>query len=223
MPKIQTSQIMFVRFIEQLKLRLQQPLPGEDIQYLMAPVSRLQIKELNPSTYDPKKSAVMILLFPHDNNIKTVLIERPVYDGVHSGQVAFPGGKFEDTDLDLEQTALRETFEEIGVDSENIEVIGRLTDLYINPSNFLVSPFIGFVNEVPQFIANSREVNKIVVYNLFELNNTSIRSEKEITFSGGFKLKTPYYDIDGLTVWGATAMMISELNAVIEESKTITL
>ncbi len=212
---------MFVRFIEQLKIRLQQPLPGEDVQYLMAPVSRLQNKYLSPENYNPKKSAVMILLFPHDDIIKTVFIERPIYDGVHSGQVAFPGGKFEDADIDLQQTALRETFEEIGVDPDKIEVIGQLTDLYINPSNFLVSPFIGYIKECPDFILNTREVQKIVVYNLFDLNNEAIKSKKEITFSGGFKLKTPYYEIEGLTVWGATAMMISELNAVVEESKTI--
>ncbi len=212
---------MFVLFIEQLKIRLQRPLPGEDVQYLMAPISRIKNKYVSPENYNPKKSAVLILLFPQSNLIKTVFIERPIYDGVHSGQVAFPGGRFEDADVDLKQTALRETFEEIGVSPDKIEIIGKLTDLYINPSNFLVSPFIGYINECPNFIVNAREVQKIVVYNLFDLNNDTIKSEKEITFSGGFKLKTPYYEIDGLTVWGATAMMISELNAVIEESKNI--
>lgn len=210
---------MFVHFIEQLKIRLQQPLPGEEAQYLMAPISRLQNKFLSPEIYNPKKSAVLILLYPDNEHIKTVLIERPVYEGVHSGQVAFPGGKFEEMDIELKQTALRETFEEIGVSPENINIIGQLTDLYINPSNFLVSPFIGYVNEKPDFIKDPHEVQQIVTYNLFELNNDAIRSEKEITFSGGFTLKTPYYDIEGLTVWGATAMMISELNALVKESR----
>jgi 8-oxo-dGTP pyrophosphatase MutT (NUDIX family) len=212
---------MFVGFIEKLKIRLQQPLPGEDTQYLMAPLGRSQIKDLQPENYQPRKSAVMILLFQQENSIKTIFIERPIYEGVHSGQVAFPGGKFEDSDIDLKQTALRETFEEVGIQPEKIEVIGQLTDLYIQPSNFLVSPYIGFTNELPNFIANSREVQQIVTYNLFDLNNDDIKSEKEITFSGGFKLKTPYYEIQGLTVWGATAMMISELNAIIEESRRI--
>lgn len=210
---------MFVRFIEQLKIRLQQPLPGEEAQYLMAPITRLQNKYLSPEIYNPKKSAVLILLFPENELIKTVFIERPVYEGVHSGQVAFPGGKFEESDMDLKQTALRETFEEIGIRPDTINVIGKLTDLYINPSNFLVSPFIGYVSDIPDFIIDPREVQKIVTYNLFDLNNAAIRSEKEITFSGGFTLKTPYYDIEGLTVWGATAMMISELNALVEESR----
>lgn len=210
---------MFVRFIEQLKTRLQQPLPGEEAQYRMAPISRLQNKFISPDIYNPKKSAVLILLFPDHTHIKTVFIERPVYEGVHSGQVAFPGGKFEESDTDLKQTALRETFEEIGVSPDKITIIGQLTDLYINPSNFLVSPFIGYLNEPPDFIIDPREVQKIVTYDLFDLNNDTIRSEKEITFSGGFTLKTPYYDIEGLTVWGATAMMISELNALVEESR----
>ena len=133
---------MFNRFINLLKARLKSPLPGEDTQYLMAPVSRLKAEQLPKENYNPKKSAVLVLLFPEDETIKTVLIKRPVYDGVHSGQVAFPGGKFDDIDIELKQTALRETFEEIGVQSAEIEIIGQLTDLYINPSNFLVSPFI---------------------------------------------------------------------------------
>ena len=210
---------MFVRFIEQLKIRLQQPLPGEEAQYRMAPITRLRNKFIPPEVYNPKKSAVLILLFPQNEVVKTILIVRPVYEGVHSGQVAFPGGKFEETDVDLKQTALRETFEEIGVDPNKVNVIGKLTDLYINPSNFLVSPFIGYMNEYPEFTIDSHEVQKIVPYTLFELNNEAIRSEKEITFSEGFTLKTPYYDIEGLTVWGATAMMISELNVVVEESR----
>ncbi len=212
---------MFVRFVEQLKSRLQQPLPGEEVQYQMAPISRLRASYLSPENYNPKKSAVMILLYPKDNTIKTVFIERPVYEGVHSGQVGFPGGKFEESDIELKQTALRETFEEIGVDPKKINVIGQLTDLYINPSNFLVSPFVGYLNETPEFIADSREVKQIVEYNLFELSNEAIKAEKEIMFSAGFSLQTPYYDIEGLTVWGATAMMVSELNAIINESKAI--
>ncbi len=210
---------MFVPFIEQLKTRLQQPLPGEDAQYLMAPLSRLNNKYLSFKKLNPKKSAVLILLFPDGDQIKTVLIERPVYDGVHSGQVAFPGGKYEDEDIDLKQTALRETFEEIGIASSKIEVIGKLTDLYINPSNFLVSPYIGFMNEAPTFVIDTHEVQKVVPYNLFDLSDESLKSEKDIKFSLGFTLKTPYYNIEGLTVWGATAMMISELNAVVKESK----
>jgi len=210
---------MFVSFITQLKYRLQQPLPGEDAQFMMVPFGRPKLKDVPMDTYNPKKSAVLILLFPHEETIKTVFIVRPVYDGVHSGQVAFPGGKFDEGDIDLKQTALRETYEEIGVAPEKIEIIGNLTDVYINPSNFLVTPYIGYINEHPLFIPDPYEVEKVVTYDVLQLGNSAIRSEKLIMLSGGFEIKTPYYDVEGLTIWGATAMMISELNEIIKDVK----
>ncbi len=210
---------MYIKFINDLKIRLKKPLPGENAQFLMAPFSRQRIQHIDPEKYNPRKSAVLILLFPIEDQIHTLLIQRPVYDGVHSGQVAFPGGKFEDTDIDLEFTALRETFEEVGVPAESVEIIGRLTDLYIQPSNFLVSPFIGFTTEKPEFILDAYEVQKIITIDLFSLSEEGIVCEKTITHSNGFKLKTPCYEVDGLAVWGATAMIISELNAVVKEAK----
>lgn len=212
---------MFDKFIERLRKRLQQPLPGEEHQFLMAPLHRERMRDLPVHALDPRKSAVLILLFPQDDKVRTVLIERPVYDGVHSGQVAFPGGKFDPGDAELVNTALRETFEEIGVPGNEITVIGRLTDLYINPSNFLVSPFIGYMKRVPEFVPDAREVNKVITIDLDLLKDTSIKGMKTITHSSGFKLKTPYYEVEGLTVWGATAMIISELNTVLEEADLI--
>lgn len=214
---------MFVKFIEQLKVRFQKPLPGEEAQFLMAPFTRQRIQHIDPLSYNPRKSAVLILLFPVEQSIHTLLIQRPVYEGVHSGQVAFPGGKFEETDIDLSHTALRETFEEVGAPTNDIEIIGKLTDLYINPSNFLVSPFIGFVSKQPDFIMDAYEVQKIISVDLFNLNDKGIKSEKTITHSNSYKIKTPYYEIEGLTVWGATAMMISELNVIVEEAKIISI
>jgi len=208
---------MFRPFIDQLKKRLQEPLPGEDIQFAMAPLARERIREIPKENYHPRKSAVLILLFPANNSVQTVLIERPVYEGVHSGQIAFPGGRFEDTDADLQQTALRETFEEVGVQPGSIEILGRLTDLYISPSNFLVSPFIGYTAAIPDFIPDAREVQSIIITDLFSMGAME-KGVKTITHSSGFKIKTPYYEIEGFTVWGATAMMISELNAVIAET-----
>jgi 8-oxo-dGTP pyrophosphatase MutT (NUDIX family) len=211
---------MFIPFITQLKHRLQQPLPGEEAQFTMSPIGRPKLKDIQVDSYKPKKSAVLILLFPQEEIIKTVFIVRPVYEGVHSGQVAFPGGKFDKSDSNLKQTALRETHEEIGINPENIEIIGNLTDVYINPSNFLVTPFIGYLNATPQFTADAREVDKIVTYNILELNNAAIKSEKLIKLSMGFEIKAPYYEVEGNTVWGATAMMISEFNVIIEEVKS---
>jgi 8-oxo-dGTP pyrophosphatase MutT (NUDIX family) len=209
---------MFPSFVNKLKIRFETPLPGSDAQLLMAPEGRRRLANMDISTYNPRKSAVLILLFPVQNKICTILIQRPIYDGVHSGQIAFPGGKFEETDVDLQKTALREAFEEVGVPASDVTIIGKLTDLYIPPSNFLVSPFIGFANEKPDFILNAYEVQDIITVDLFDLNSNAIKTEKTIIHSGGYKIKTPCYEVNGLTIWGATAMMISELNVVVAEA-----
>jgi 8-oxo-dGTP pyrophosphatase MutT (NUDIX family) len=212
---------MFNSFIERFQKRLQFDLPGEESQFLMAPYRRTRLKDLDPAKISPRPSAVMILIFPVDELAHTVLIQRPVYDGVHSGQVAFPGGKHDPEDHELVNTALRETREEIGIQEDKINILGKLTDLYINPSNFLVSPFVGYMNTSPDFEINKREVSKIITINLETLRQDSIKGIKTITHSDGTKLKTPYYNVEGLTVWGATAMIISELNTIINELRTI--
>jgi 8-oxo-dGTP pyrophosphatase MutT (NUDIX family) len=209
------------KFIEKLKKRLEHPLPGEEHQYKMAPFKRSRMSELAMDKIDPRKSAVLILLFPFEDKIKTVLIERPVYEGVHSGQVAFPGGKFDKDDISLMNTALREAEEEVGINKSQVTILGNLTDLYIMPSNFLVTPFIGFMKSVPVFLPDPREVNKVITIDIELLSDISIKGEKTISHSNGYKIKTPYYSVEGLTVWGATAMIISEFNAVVEESKAI--
>ncbi len=211
---------MFLSFIEQVKTRLKAPLPGEDAQLLMAPSTRQFPEEfmVHPSA---KKSAVLILLFPFNDSLHTVLIQRPIYEGVHSGQVSFPGGKYEEGDQHLSFTALREASEEVGVKTNDVEILGKLTDLYIRPSNFIVSPFLAFSAQMPDFLIDNHEVEKIITVNLFSLNSNEIKAEKIITHSSGNEIKTPYYEIEGLTVWGATAMIISELNAIINESKII--
>lgn len=208
---------MFSTFVNQLSNRLNAPLPGERAQFLMAPVGRRDNKLNEAEKYNARKSAVLILLYPHETSVNTLLIQRPVYEGVHSGQVAFPGGKFENDDIHLTNTALREANEEVGIVKEDVKILGKLTDLYIPPSNFLVSPFIGYTTYKPQFIANAYEVNKLIPTDLIELNNPTLISEQVIKHGSGYSLKTPCYIIDGLTVWGATAMMISELNAVVAE------
>ena len=210
---------MFRSFVTQLESLLNKELPGESAQFSMAPVNRMRLQDISKDNYKPKQSAVLILLFPEANSIKTILIQRGKYEGVHSGQIAFPGGQYEEGDLDLKQTALRETFEEIGISSENISVVGCLTDVYITPSNFLVKPYVGIMNQKPNFILDSNEVALVIPVDLLRLNSKDIRKEKSILQSGGFKIKTPYYEIEGLTVWDATAMMISELNAVVAQIK----
>lgn len=204
-------------FIEQLRAKLTQPLPGESAQFLMVPGKVTALRKNYPPAHanNPKKSAVLILLYPIQNGISTVLIERAIYAGIHSGQIAFPGGKAEESDPDLKYTALRETYEEIGVPIEQVEVLGNLTDVYINPSNYLVTPYIGYVNSSPDFVKNEREVQTIITIDILNRENVT-RSVKKITHSNGMSLQTPFYSIDGFTIWGATAMMMSELLVLTE-------
>ncbi|MFB6306378.1 MAG: CoA pyrophosphatase, partial [Flavobacteriales bacterium] len=109
---------------------------------------------------DAKTSAVLLLLFPTENHsLETVFIQRPEYDGVHSGQISFPGGGREIHDKNLKETSLRETREEIGVLDNEVSIIGNLSDLYIPPSNYLVTPFVGYTDKAPNFNPDSNEVN----------------------------------------------------------------
>jgi 8-oxo-dGTP pyrophosphatase MutT (NUDIX family) len=206
----------FSDFSKQLTAQLQLPLPGYEAQFKMA-------REFRPHPIDTefyhakaKLGAVLILFYPKENNIHTVLIQRPTYDGVHSGQVAFPGGKKDEGDTSLTETALREAHEEVGIDKNKIQVAGQLTHLYIPPSNFLVTPVVAFAESRPDFILQKEEVDEVIEVDLNMLCDESIINEKSITIMQGMKLKVKCYDIFGRTVWGATAMMIAELNEILK-------
>jgi 8-oxo-dGTP pyrophosphatase MutT (NUDIX family) len=207
----------FPQIIDQIQARLCLPLPGEESQFLMAPFRRQRLSDLNPQP-SPRPSAVLILLYQDNDGVRLILTQRQEYEGVHGGQVSFPGGRMDPEDRDLEDTALRETFEEIGIPGEKISIIGKLTDLYINPSNFLVSPYVGFLSGLPEFRPSAREVKKVITYPLLGFADEKLRAEKIIRHSSGYQIKTPYFEVEGLTVWGATAMIISELNAVVKEA-----
>lgn len=200
-----------------LKIRLSLPLPGTEAQYKMAHpdrhinVSRFKI----PDNF--RKSAVLILLYEQNNSLRFPLIVRPLYGGVHSGQVSLPGGSFEDADVNLENTAIRETSEETGVDPGNIQIIGPLTELYIPPSNFLVYPYVGIYKKRVVFNPNSHEVARVVEVDIEKILDEKRTGEKKIKQSSGDTLLTPYFNIDGLTVWGATAMILSEFKSVLYE------
>ena len=209
---------MFEEFINKLSLLLKEPLPGEEAQLIMG--SGIRMEELRFMIMDEttKKSGVLILLYPNKNTIYSSLILRPKYNGTHSGQVALPGGKFEKTDTDITYTALRETFEEIGVDSNSVNVIGQLTKLFIPPSNYVVFPIVGFVKEKPVFIPDKDEVVRVIEYPITALlDKKNIRTKKfkvrdDITFTA------PYFSIRRNIVWGATAMILSEFSEILKET-----
>lgn len=205
----------FDQFINSLADGLRD-LPGWQAQYQMSPQFRMKPDEAAPYYKDARLGGVLILFYPHNETINTVLIQRPTYQGVHSGQIAFPGGRKEEQDADLITTALREAEEEVNVASQRVTVLNSLTELYIPPSNFLVTPVVGYTTERPNFKPEEREVESILEVPVAELTDKKIRGVKEITPREGVTFHSPYYNVQGKTVWGATAMMISELNAVLE-------
>lgn len=207
---------MFQLFIENLKTNLQKPLPGIEAQFEMAHVKRERVLANTYESQNYRPSAVLILLYPNEQKQTSVLlIERMTYNGHHSGQIAFPGGKAEPNDVDLQATALREFFEETGADVTPT-VIGKLTPVYIPVSKFMVQPFVSFVEQKPNFLASAYEVNELIEWEINHLLNPEIIKETTIEPTPGYKIKTPYFDLQGKVLWGATAMMLNELKWVLK-------
>ncbi len=204
----------FTTFINKLKTRLQHPLPGLTAHAVMASETRLKLKMPSPNERT-RESAVLILFYPSDNQVFIPLILRPQYDGVHGGQMAFPGGRAEKEDENLIRTALREAQEEIGVRVSDVKILGELTKLFIPPSNFYVQPVVGYMTRKPEFYPDPREVDKVIEITLEDLKKPSIIGRKTLNVRG-VEVETPYYNILDTTVWGATAMMISELLILID-------
>jgi 8-oxo-dGTP pyrophosphatase MutT (NUDIX family) len=205
----------FERFVNLFKKRIKSPLPGEKAQLKMA--STIRNKELN-FKYDTSKaihSSVLILFFPVGMRIKTVFILRQTYDGVHSGQVSFPGGRLEKNDQSLIHTALREAGEEVNIKTSQVKIIGTLSELYIPPSNFLVLPVVGYTLKRPSFKPDKTEVAEVIEADISFLFDQNLKKEKVLDVRG-YKIKAPYFDVNGHTIWGATAMILSELREVIE-------
>ncbi len=187
-------------------------MPGESAHQIMQASSKLRLNfKPNDRT---RKSAVLILFYPYHNQILFPLILRPAYDGVHAGQVAFPGGRYELTDENLIRTALREAQEEIGLRLTDVKILGTLSELFIPPSNFFVLPVVGCIPYRPDFFPDAREVDDIFEIKLDEISDTKIVGVSEILIRGE-QVHAPHYEVQGYKIWGATAMMISELLAVL--------
>ncbi len=207
----------FTELVLRLEKGFNRPLPGKSAHMTMVP-NPIDERRFNPKIPENhRKGAVLILFYPEDGEVYFPLIKRPTYEGVHSGQIAFPGGKVEQEDPDLSFTALREAQEEVGVDPGKVKILGELSHLFIPPSNFLVSPFIGTTPVKPDFIPEEKEVDSILLPSLKSILNPEIKKEKKFHFSSNTVLDTPYFDIQNEVVWGATAMMISELLHILRE------
>jgi 8-oxo-dGTP pyrophosphatase MutT (NUDIX family) len=201
--------------IGDIKNRLSQSLPGWNAQRQMATETHRQARLKAPAS--AQQAGVLLLLYPGDqNHLCFPLIQRPTYNGAHSGQIAFPGGKIEPQDQSIIDTALRETQEEIGVEVGYSQVLGQLSDLYIPVSRFVVSPVVAFINEKPQYRRDPFEVADTLDVAAHDFLNAHKRAIQKIEV-GEFTLEAPTYIIQNQLIWGATAMMLAEFFAILEE------
>ncbi len=190
-------------------------LGGLEAQFKLAPQLRLQYSEEKIKNISPKKAAVLALFYPNKNGETCFLLtERASYNGTHSGQISFPGGKIEENDKNLQHTALREAHEEVGVLPASIEIIREITDVYIPPSNFLATPFIGFSKTKPNFNKNAEVQTNIEVLVRDLLDDNNITS-KIMSTSYMKEISVPCFKLNNYTVWGATAMMLAEIKELL--------
>lgn len=209
----------FDKFLVSLSKIKNIPLPAEASQFKMSPPFRRElINEYRQKMKYAKRAGVLALFYP--NNVQEThlaLILRKTYKGVHSAQIGFPGGKYEDDDKTLMATALRETQEEIGIAKQQVEVVKQMTEVYIPPSNFYVQPYIGITTKTPTFIKQDEEVEDVIEVPLTHFLDDSKVVTKSVTTSYTVKVKVPAFELNGHIVWGATAMMLSEIKDVLKE------
>ena len=209
----------FTFFSEQISKIKDLPLLGEVYHFKMAPESR--IKELRANRINmknAKKAAVMALFYPNEEgDTYLLLILRKTYKGVHSNQIALPGGKVEYIDTGLQSTALRETEEEVGVPSNKVTVIRSLSKVYIPPSNFEVQPFVGLYKKPSSFVRQESEVEALVPVSLVDFLDDSKIIEEKLKTSYSENITVPAFKLNGYTVWGATAMILSEIKDLLKQ------
>ena len=204
--------------IQKITKQLNTTLPGKSAQIKMMRTDVNQ--KLKDHYFDPAKEAkeacVMLLLYQKNNLWYTALMQRPKSPHAHSRQISLPGGRLEAHDISLEAAAKRETEEEFGIPAQEIQTIGRLSDLYIPVSNFLVHPFVGYLKKQPLFVPDTKEVESIIEVRINDLMNLSLRKVKDIRTEQGYLLEDiPYFDLSNKVVWGATAMMLSEFTEIL--------
>jgi len=206
----------FDQLVGELRTALKGPLPGPAAH---EPLRAMPIGELRPvfqHKSPPKPGSVLILLYPDASEIKFPLMKRPEYLGAHSGQVSLPGGKAEAGETAIE-TALREGEEEIGVSASNIEIIGTLSEFFVIPSNFLVTPVVGIQRSKPIFSPDPIEVVRILQGSVGGLVREDAVTVSDITAANVYRLRAPHFTIENEVVWGATAMMLNELREILRK------
>ncbi|MDE5423827.1 CoA pyrophosphatase [Ancylomarina sp. DW003] len=207
------------QFVEDFIFEFQKGLPGAEAQKKMSP----SLRNHSHNTNDPslaRDSSVLILFYQKGNKIYFPLIKRTNGGHRHSGQISLPGGKFELSDKNLVDTAIRETEEELGLLRDRIQIIGPITGLYIPISNFQVQPIVAFYEGLPEFKADSFEVYKVIetdIQELFKAENKKIKT----LHKNGFDIRAPFYQVQEHMLWGATAMIVSELEELLKRAGLI--
>ena len=198
---------------KELKERLKKELPGITVHKEFSP-----LRSYTLDTFKYRESAVAIHLILYENNVELILIKRSSYNGAHSQQIAFPGGKAEKSDVNLEFTARRESQEEIVMPIENGICLGKLSPVLIPVSEFKVTPYIFVHKAYPGLIRNEREVDKIIRCRLSDIDTHKNKKYQNIKIKNGLLLKNvPGINLDGHFIWGATALMIHELNCILKK------
>lgn len=211
---------MLPKFVEFLQQRLQQPLPGTAAHLLMSHRERDEYFRQYSIPEHARLSSVMVLLYEKEGRIHLPLMVRTEDGRVHSGQVSLPGGKVDSADESYGATALRETEEEIGIQRSDIRMIGGLTPIYIPPSNFLVHPFIGWLDSPPQFTPNRDEVAHLLEADIEGIFDPAHYVSNTLVLRNGKQVETPAFVYREQRIWGATAMILSEFRLLWEESRT---
>ncbi len=195
-------------------------LPGEGVQFKMAPMERLEeLKRVARHQHTAKRAGVMSLFYPAGNNeTRLILILRKTYKGVHSAQVGFPGGKLEAEDRNIQDAALRETEEEVGVPRQAISVLKQLTEIYIPPSNYFVQPFLGITREAPTFVPQEEEVEALIEVPLPVFMDDGSITTQILSTSYATNLEVPAFNFNDHIVWGATAMMLNEVRELLKRA-----
>ena len=203
----------FIKYISKIE---KETLISIDAHAKMAPSERISfLKKENYIKRKTKKAAVLMLFYPKNSITHLALILRNSYPGVHSSQVGFPGGKVEKTDKNLIMTALRETHEEVGIPPEKIQIIRPFSEIYIPPSNFLVTPYMGIAYEELKFTPDVKEVKCVLEFSIAELLDDNRITKVMMTTSYASEIEVPAFLVEKYIVWGATAMMMSELKETI--------
>lgn len=208
----------FSSFLSLVPKIIKESLPATDAHIIMAPPERIEVlRNIDVSTYNPREAAVLMLFYPRNDQTNLALILRNSYNGVHSSQIAFPGGKVETYDRSLCDTALRETHEEIGVSPDKINVVRSFTELFIPPSNFIVHPFFGFSNSELIFTPDPSEVAGLVEFPVAQFLDDQTIVHNTMATSYSKSIAVPTFKIGDHYVWGATAMILSELKEVLKK------